>query len=60
MADLEEVADTFGVRKWEDILVQVREAVSDWPRYAHQAGLSGELVTMVGSDHRVKGHLISL
>ncbi|NNE06470.1 MAG: HipA domain-containing protein, partial [Xanthomonadales bacterium] len=56
LTDIEEVANTFGIRKWETILTEVQEVVENWPEFAHRAGLVGEMVARVGQDHRFIGH----
>jgi serine/threonine-protein kinase HipA len=52
LADVAEVAETFGIRKWRDILEQVEIAVEAWPAHARHAGLELEFAERVGRDHR--------
>ncbi len=52
IADLHEVASTFGIRKWQEILAQVSEAVKEWPHFAQRAGLKPEFTQKIGRDHR--------
>jgi serine/threonine-protein kinase HipA len=49
-ADLLLEADRFGVRRPHDLLVDVRSALDQWPRFAKEAGLSTETAERVAAD----------
>ncbi|WP_300767967.1 type II toxin-antitoxin system HipA family toxin [uncultured Bifidobacterium sp.] len=52
-ADLMAVADQFAVGHARDALHDISDALDSWPRFAKQAGLSGELADALAADfHR--------
>jgi len=55
LADLEQTADTFGIRRWKDILAQVNHAVSGWQTHARDAGLAREIIERIAGEHRQLG-----
>jgi serine/threonine-protein kinase HipA len=52
-ADLLAVSDRFLVPKAKTLLDEVRAAVSDWPKYATEAGVPAEKQRLIAADFRV-------
>jgi serine/threonine-protein kinase HipA len=50
--DLMVVADRFGIGTAPRVLQQVAEAVSAWPEFARQAGVSAPEVTRIREHHQ--------
>jgi serine/threonine-protein kinase HipA len=46
-ADLLELADDFDIRKPRDLLQRLTDAVSRWPEFAHQAGVSAAEIARI-------------
>ncbi len=49
LEDLQESAELFGIRRYREIIDQVRTAVSMWPEYARNAGLTTEIFRLGSS-----------
>jgi serine/threonine-protein kinase HipA len=52
-ADLLEVGSRFGVGSAPALLEEVRAAMEKWPQFADAAGVSREVVTAIGKQHRL-------
>jgi len=53
IADLEKVADSFGVYKAKEICNQVADAVALWPKLAKKAGVKPKVIRAIESTHRL-------
>ena len=53
IADLEKVAESFGVHQAKDIRNQVADAVALWPKLAQKAGIKAEIIDYIKSTHRL-------
>ena len=53
IADLEKVADSFGIYKAKEIRNQVADAVAVWPKLAKKAGIKAEIIRYLKSTHRL-------
>ena len=51
-ADLLAVAENFGIKDGADLIEQVTTAVSDWPRFAKEAGVGNDQRKAIGRTHR--------
>jgi len=52
-SDLIDTARQFGIRKADEILEQGLEIVTQWPKYADEAGVSDPVSTSIASTHRL-------
>jgi serine/threonine-protein kinase HipA len=50
LEDLRIAGDKFLVEFHEDLLVQVRDAVADWPKFAKLAGISEATINLILED----------
>ena len=55
IADLEQVADSWGIYKAKEIRHQVVEAVNMWPKIAQKVGIETKIVKGLQSTHRLAG-----
>jgi len=51
--DLQETAELFGIRRYREIISQVKAAVSEWQRFGSQAGLDETVIKAVAADHEL-------
>ena len=50
-SDLDTVADEFGIRRHEEIIGEMSQALAQWPGIARAAGLGQEVIRRVAQDH---------
>ncbi|MBF0387070.1 MAG: type II toxin-antitoxin system HipA family toxin [Candidatus Omnitrophica bacterium] len=53
IADLEKVADSWGIYKAKEIRHQVSESVASWPRFAKKAGVESQTIESLGKTYRL-------